>query len=62
MNAKYYNIIYGLVMFMAGNILGTFDPLFGQLKNADIEIKQCQQNLPRDQHCKLVAVPENKGE
>lgn len=25
----------------------------------DSLIKQCEQTLPRDQHCKIIAIPEN---
>ena len=56
-----------LLVFAIGGVIGSFisgvvtstyhrDSLRVQYLNP------CELKLPRDQHCKLVAVPENKGE
>lgn len=54
----------GATMAVIGFILGAWFTLiianFGDtlLRAAIVEIEKCEQNIPRNQHCKIAAIPE----
>jgi hypothetical protein len=55
--AFWIGVIAGCLLL---GILLTFVP--GPFKHATEAIEQCEKSLPRDQHCKVIAVPQTGSE
>ena len=56
MDKFFAGVVAGIFVF-----IGLLETLPGSLvKQANDAIKECEKSLPRDQHCKIVAVPVDK--